>query len=61
MVVAAADNFCSQTVGSWARSLVEQGRLAASYFDERHVWVSQSSFRRSMEKIKALVVAVRVP
>ncbi|SOV02683.1 uncharacterized protein UDID_18000 [Ustilago sp. UG-2017a] len=61
LVLVAAENCYNQHFGSWAQELVEQERLAAIFFDECHVCITQDSFRPSMAKIKQLITTVPVP
>ncbi|SPO22253.1 uncharacterized protein UTRI_00931 [Ustilago trichophora] len=60
LVFVAAENCYSQAFANWAQELDQQKRLAAIFFDECHVCVTQNTFRPAMEKIKALISAVRV-
>ena len=61
LVFVAAENCYSEAFGNWAQDMVHQERLAAIFFDECHVCITQSSFRHAMDKIKWLISMVHVP
>ncbi|KAJ1044346.1 hypothetical protein NDA10_006254 [Ustilago hordei] len=61
LVLVAAENCYNEHFGSWAQEMVEQECLAAIFFDECHVCITQDSFRPSMAKIKQLITTVPVP
>jgi superfamily II DNA/RNA helicase len=61
LVFVAAENSYHVAFANWAQELEQQKRLAAIFFDECHVCLTQSTFRPAMDKIKALLTAVRVP
>ncbi|EST06013.2 Helicase, C-terminal, partial [Kalmanozyma brasiliensis GHG001] len=60
LVFVAVENCHSVEFANWARVLQEEKQLAAIFFDECHVCLTQSSFRPAMDKIKALLSSVHV-
>ncbi len=61
LVFVAVENCHSLEFANWARALQEEKLLAAIFFDECHVCLTQVSFRSSMDNIKALLSSVHVP
>ncbi|CDR98497.1 hypothetical protein [Sporisorium scitamineum] len=61
LVFVAAENCYSEPFSNWIQSLQRQERLAAVFFDECHVALTQVHFRPGMDKIKWLVSQVKVP
>ncbi|SPO26294.1 uncharacterized protein UTRI_02570 [Ustilago trichophora] len=61
LVFVAAEICYGEAFCNWARDLDQQGRLAAIFFDECHVCLTQSSFRNAMDQIKSLITTVCVP
>ncbi|KIS66241.1 uncharacterized protein UMAG_12032 [Mycosarcoma maydis] len=61
LVFVAAENCYSEPFGLWIQSLQQQERLAALFFDECHVAITQVHFRPVMDKIKRLMSSVAMP
>ncbi|KAJ1025241.1 hypothetical protein NDA16_002745 [Ustilago loliicola] len=60
LVFVAAENCYSDYFGDWVQGLVQQECLAAIFFDECHVCITQDSFRPAMAKIKQLMMSAPV-
>jgi len=52
IIFVAVEHCCNESFVTYTRSLVQQGRLAAIFFDECHVCMTQSDFRPSMKDIR---------
>ncbi|KAJ1022606.1 hypothetical protein NDA16_003595 [Ustilago loliicola] len=60
LVFVAAENCYSDYFGDWVQGLVQQECLAAIFFDECHVCVTQDSFWPAMAKTKQLMMSAPV-
>ncbi|KAJ1028352.1 hypothetical protein NDA16_001522 [Ustilago loliicola] len=61
LIFVAAENCYSSEFGGMMQELVQQEQLAAIFFDECHVVLTQSCFHPAMTKVKALMTSVPAP